>query len=91
MYHFRVKNVNEIDLCVAEQEQEMQRDRWDKFIKSRGGIKPIEDDWLWQYWRPESRMFTNKVTKALNYFNSRRTAQKKLKVLIRGGTKIIPV
>lgn len=74
-----------LDVNTVQMEVEIQRKKWDSFIKSRGGIKPFEEEWLWQYWRPESRQ-TNKIKKTLfGMFDSRLSTQKKLKKLIRGG------
>ena len=47
-YGFPVLSSNQSDITITQNEIEGQRKRWAKFISDRGGIKPVEEPWLWQ-------------------------------------------
>jgi hypothetical protein len=55
--------------------------RWDKFIRNHG----FRENWLWQYWKEESRPQSQLNKKFLNRFNSKIKAQREIKDLIRNG------
>lgn len=78
------------DINASDRQIEAQREKWAEFIKSRGGIKPTEESWLWQYWKPESRKRSAITKKFLSVVGalgvpSQRLAQRTLKKLIRKG------
>jgi hypothetical protein len=78
------------DINASDRQIDHQREKWVDFIRSRGGIKPTEESWLWQYWKPESRKRSPLTKKFLSVVGalgvpSQRLAQRTLKKLIRKG------
>lgn len=74
------------DDILSYYEIESQHHLWDDFLKHR----PIynennQDQWLWQYWREESRPSTQIEKKLRILFSKKLKAQKQLKKLIRNG------
>ena len=65
------------------EEVELQREKWAKFLQSRGD--KLNEDWLWQYWRVENRPKSQIFKKAMTLFSSRLSTQKKVKSLMRKG------
>lgn len=66
-----------------ERETDSQRVEWKAFLTSRKN--KFDERWLWQYWDDESRPTSQINKKLFSMFSSRLTAQKKMKLLIRGG------
>lgn len=64
-------------------EIDVQRSKWTKFLESRNHC--LTEQWLWQYWREDSRPKNQFLKKATSFFSSKIQAQKKLKQLMRGG------
>lgn len=73
------------DDSISFQEIEIQRSNWQIFLQSKNIEKELTEQWLWQYWREESRTSNPVKKKFFSMFSSRLQMQKKVKKLVRDG------
>lgn len=59
------------------------RVKWDKFINDHQ--HQLTEEWLWQYWKPQSRVDSKIQKNLLRHINSKIKSQRELKKLIRSG------
>lgn len=63
----------------------IQREKWNSFLRSHDPSQGHREQWLWQYWREESRPSSQLLKNSMQMFSPTLRAQKQLKTLIRNG------
>jgi len=82
-FGFVIEEVDKEDDYNTQRLEEVQRRAWTDFLASRDD--KLDETWLWQYWRDESRYKSQVNKRFMAMFSSKLGAQKQVKELIRRG------